>query len=56
MGKISSLQMNAMYNGKGGKVDMSQWIDAIVADAGVVTDTMFEGKIVADRFIETKLG
>jgi len=39
MGKISSRQMNAMYKAKKDKIDMSQWINVIVADVGVVIDT-----------------
>jgi hypothetical protein len=56
MGRIFSLQMNAMYKGKCDKIDMTKWIDAIVADTDFPPDTSFEGKIIADSFIETKLG
>lgn len=55
MGRIFSLQMNALYKGKGDKIDMGKWMDAIIADTDIPTDTSFEGKIVADGFIETKL-
>lgn len=55
MGRIFSLQMNALYKGKGDKIDMGKWMDAIIADTDIPADTSFEGKIIADGFIETKL-
>lgn len=51
MSKSFSMQMNIMYKGKGDKIDMSKWIDLIVMNDTV----MSESTIIADGSITTKL-